>query len=155
MEVAAPSRARPYGVLALICLSTPAALGVETLLRRLMMPPEFDDVRAWLSPTLTPWAWATVPVTVAATGLGWWLFAALTRRALNRRALNKRRPEHSEHEARAKAQLNAIMLASSAPQVPAVAATMLFTMGAALTPVLVAMGTAMLGVLSLALRIQR
>ncbi|MEM9454457.1 MAG: hypothetical protein AAGF11_09775 [Myxococcota bacterium] len=153
--MAAPSRARLYGVLALICLSTPVALGVETVLRRLMMPPEFDAVRAWLSPTLTPWAWATVPVTVAATGLGWWLFRTLTRRALSRRTLNKRRPELSEHEARAKAQLDAIILASSAPQVPAVAATMLFMMGAALTPVLVAMGTAMLGVLSLGLWIQR
>lgn len=141
-----PSRARIYGVLALICLSTPLALGVETVLRRLMMPPDFDAVRAWLRPALTPWAWATVPVTVVATGLAWWLFRVLTRRALN-----KRRPGQSEQEARARAQLDAIVLSSSAPQVPAVAATMLFMMGASLTPVLVAMGVAMLGVLSLGL----
>ncbi|MCA9705954.1 MAG: hypothetical protein KDK70_08915 [Myxococcales bacterium] len=147
--MAAPRRARLYGLLALICLSTPLALGVETILRRLMMPPDFDAVRAWLCPTLTPWAWATVPVTGAAAGLGWWLFSALQRRALARR-----RPDQDEAQVHARAQLEALILATSAPQVPAVAATMLFMMGASLTPVLVTMGVAMLGVLSLGLRIR-
>ncbi len=43
------------------------------------------------------------------------------------------------------------MLASSAPQVPAVAATVLFMFGASIVPVAVAMVTATAGVLSLAL----
>lgn len=149
MQVAAPSRARLFGLLALICLSTPLALGVETVLRRLMMPPNFEEVRAWLSPTLTPWAWAAVPVTVVATGLGWWLFGVLARRELN-----KRRPGCTEAEARARAELEAVLLATSAPQVPAVAATMLLMMGASAVPVLVTMGVAMLGVLSLGLRLR-
>jgi len=145
-----PSRARQYGVLAIICLSTPLALGVETVLRRVMMPPDFEAVRAWLSPTLTPWAWATVPLTAVATGLGWWLL-----RVLKRRELNKRRPGLTESEARARAEFEALMLSTSAPQVPAVMATMLFMMGASLVPVLVAMGVAMLGVLSLGLAVGR
>ncbi len=52
---------------------------------------------------------------------------------------------------RARAEFEALMLSTSAPQVPAVVATMLFMMGASLTPVLVCMGVAMLGVLSLGL----
>lgn len=140
----APTRARLVGLLGLVALSTPLALVVETGVRRLMMPPDFDAVRAWLSPALTPWAWATVPAAVAATGLSWWLY-----RVLARRELRRRRPGLTEAEARAKAELEAVLLASSAPQVPAVIATMLFMMGAEVLPVAVAMGVAMLGVLSL------
>jgi hypothetical protein len=144
LAVAEPSRARLYGLLGLIALSTPLALVVETGLRRWMMPPDFDHVRAWLAPTVTPWAWATVPAAVVATGLGWWLY-----RVLARRELKNRRPGQSEAQARAKAEFEALMLASSAPQVPAVAATMLFMLGADVVPVAVAMGVATLGVASL------
>jgi hypothetical protein len=148
--VAEPSRARLYGLLGVIALSTPMALVVETGLRRLMMPPDFDAVRAWLSPTLTPWAWATAPATLVATGLGWWLY-----RVLARRELRARRPGLTEAQARAKAEFEALMLASSAPQVPAVAATMLFMLGADLVPVAVSMTLATLGVVSLAAMIGR
>jgi thiol-disulfide isomerase/thioredoxin len=146
LTVAVPSRARLVGLLGLVALSTPLALVVETGLRRLMMPPDFDAVRAWLSPALTPWAWATVPAAVAATGLGWWIF-----RVLVRRELRARRPGLTQAQARAKAEREAVLLASSAPQVPAVIATMLLMMGAEVLPVAMAMGVAMLGVLSLTL----
>lgn len=139
-------RARLYGLLALVALSTPLALVVETGLRRLMMPPDFEQVRAWLSPTLTPWAWATVPITLLTTGLGWWL-----QRVLARRGLRRRRPGLTEAQARARAEFDALMLASSAPQIPAIVATMLYMLGAELQPVVVAMGVATLGVLSLGL----
>lgn len=138
------SRARLYGLLGLVALSTPLALVVETGLRRVMMPPDFDAVRAWLSPTLTPWAWATVPATLVTTVLGWWLYHVLARRELR-----ARRPGLTAEQAREKAELEALMLASSAPQVPAVAATLLYMLGADVVPVVVAMGGATLGVLSL------
>lgn len=144
------SRARLYGLLGLVALSTPLALVVETGLRRVMMPPDFDAVRAWLSPTLTPWAWATVPATLVTTVLGWWLY-----RVLARRELRARRPGLTAEQAREKAELEALMLASSAPQVPAVAATLLYMLGADVVPVGVAMGGATLGVLSLGLWIGR
>jgi hypothetical protein len=137
--------------LGLIALSTPLALVVESGLRRLMMPPDFDAVRAWLGPTLTPWAWATVPATLATTCLGWWLF-----RVLSRRELRARRPGGlTEEQVRAKAEFEALMLASSAPQVPAVAATMLYMLGADLVPVALSMVGATLGVVSLAMVIPR
>lgn len=149
-SVATPSRSRLYGLLGLIALSTPLALVVEAGLRRLMMPPDFDAVRAWLSPTLTPWAWATVPATLVTTCLGWWLY-----RVLSRRELRARRPGLTEEQARAKAEFEALMLASSAPQVPAVAATMLYMLGADVMPVVVSMLTATLGVGSLGVWIGR
>lgn len=119
-------------------------------MRRLVFPPDFDAVRAWLSPTLTPWAWAMVPAALVTTGIGWWLF-----RVLARRELLARRPGLSEEQARAKAELEALMLASSAPQVPAVAATMLYMLGADAVPVAAAMVAATLGVLSLGVAIER
>ena len=51
-------------------------------------------------------------------------------------------------------ELDAAILASSVPQVPAVVGTMLFMMGAPLLPVVTAMAVAVLGVLSLGLRVQ-
>jgi hypothetical protein len=136
--------------LGLIALSTPLALAVESGLRRLMMPPDFEAVRSWLSPTLTPWAWATVPATLVTTCLGWWLYGVLSRRELR-----ARRPGLTEEQARAKAEFEALMLASSAPQVPAVAATMLYMLGADLVPVVGSMLGATLGVVSLGVWIGR
>lgn len=142
--MAVPSRARLYGLLGLVALSTPLSWVLESGVRRLMMPPDFDAVRAWLSPTLTPWAWATVPATLVTTVLGWWLY-----RVLVRRELRSRRPGLTDEQARAKAELEASMLASSAPQVPAVAATMLYMLGADVVPVAASMVGATLGVASL------
>lgn len=147
---AARAHARLWGLLGLIALSTPLAWVVESGLRRLLFPPDFDAVRAWLSPTLTPWAWAMVPAALVTTGIGWWLY-----RVLARRELLARRPGLTPEQARAKAELEALMLASSAPQVPAVAATMLYMLGADAVPVAAAMITATLGVVSLGVALER
>lgn len=137
-------------MLLLVALSTALALAVETAVRRLMLPPEFEQVREWLSPTLEPWAWGTVPLTALAGVTGWWLYGRLVRRGIARA-----KPGSDPERTRARAELDAAILASSAPQVPAVAATMLFMMGAPLRPVLVAMGVAVVGVLSLGVRVRR
>ena len=139
------SRARLYGLLGLVALSTPVAWLLEQFLRQLVMPPDFDSVRAWLGPVVTPWAWATVPATLAATVLGWWLH-----RMLVRRELAVRRPGLSPEQLRAKAEFEALMLSSSAPQVPSVAATVLYMLGADVEPVAASMVAATLGVVSLA-----
>jgi hypothetical protein len=148
--VTEPDRARVYGLLGLVALSPPLALVVESGVRRLVMPPGFDAVRAWLSPTLTPWAWALVPITLVTSALGWWLY-----RVLARRELRSRRPGLTDEQARAKAELEASMLASSAPQVPAVAATVLYMLGADLVPVAASMVGSTVGVLSRAACIGR
>ena len=73
---------------------------------------------------------------------------------LLRRGLARARPGLAPDRARARAELDAAILASSVPQVPAVVGTMLFMMGAPLLPVVTAMAVAVLGVLSLGLRVQ-
>ena len=142
---------RRYGLLAIIGLSTPFALVVETGVRRLMMPPEFEQVRAWLRPDITPWAWVTVPLALVGTAVGFALQRWLARRELSKPPRAGVDPE----TARRKAEFEALMLSTSAPQIPALLATFAFMFGSALLPVLVSMGVATLGVISLGLAAPR
>lgn len=143
--------AKRYGLLAVIGLSAPIALAFETGIRRLMMPPEFSDVRAWLSPDVTPWAWAMAPAAVVGTALGFGLQRWLIARA------RKTPPPRgvTAEEARDRLEFDALMLSTSAPQVPAVLATLMFMVGAKLTPVLITMAVATGGVISLGLTVGR
>jgi len=145
------SSGKRYGLLAVVALSTPLALVVETGLRSLIMPPEFEDVRRWLRSDVTPWAWAMAPAAVVATGLGF----VLQRRLLGRALRIPKRPGMTEAAARERAELDALMLSTSAPQVPALVATLAFMVGAELLPVLVTVGVATVGVLSLGLTVGR
>lgn len=136
---------RRYGLLAIIGLSTPFALVVETGVRRLMMPPEFEEVRAWLRPDITPWAWLAVPLALVGTAMGFALQRWLARRELKKPL----RPGVDPATARRKAEFEALMLSTSAPQIPALLATFAFMFGSELLPVLVSIGVATLGVVSL------
>lgn len=130
-------------MLAVVVVSTPLALAFETLLRQLLFPPEMDEVRAWLRPSLTPWTWLAPPASAAASVLGVKLY-----RILLRRGTAKLDPGKTDPDAIDKVRLDALLLATSAPQVPALLATVAFMFGAELTPVLVAMAVATLGVAS-------
>lgn len=143
-------RRRTYGLLAIIGLSTPAAMVMETALRRLLMPPEAEALRVWLRPIVTPWVWWTLPATVVAVLLGAWLYRWLFRRELRR--LEVRLPAA---QARHKAEFEALMLATSAPQLPALAATVAFMCGAELPPVLAAIAAGTVGVLVMGLWVLR
>ena len=150
-DAMASAATKRFGILAVVGLSTPFALLVETGVRRIMMPPEFDDVRAWLQPDVTPWAWAMVPLAVVATGLGFLLQRWLLRRALAKPAPGGLDPARQ----RQRAEFDALMLSTSAPQIPALVGTICFMVGAQLTPVLVTMAVATVGVVSLGLAVGR
>jgi hypothetical protein len=131
-----------WAMLALVAVSTPLALVLETALRMLLFPPEFEEVRAWLRPTITPWVWVT-PVLAAIATLGglrlqrWYAarqFAALA-------------PAKQTDEGWAAANFDALMLSTSAPQVPALLATLAFMLGSAAPPVLAAIAVGTAGVL--------
>lgn len=143
-------RSHLIGLLLLIAASTPLAFALENVLRQWLLPPQFEEVRVWLCATLTPWAWATVGLTAAAVALGWWMVGALYRKA-------KRRPSKTDDPTtiRARASLEAVILASSTTQLPALAATMLYMMGAPLLPTAVSIGVATVGVLSMVLWLPR
>lgn len=143
-------RGKFYGVLAIVACSTPLALVVETGLRRVMFPPEFDDVRMWLRPSITPWVWLAPVACVVAVPLG-----AKLQRWLVARELARLAPERRTQAARIEAEFDALLLSTSAPQLPAVIATFAFMFGSALLPVVVAMLVATVGVLGLGLAVAR
>lgn len=127
-------------VLALVAASTPLALGAETLVRRLFFPPAFQELRAWLGPSLSPWAWACAPLALLAG-----VAALLLQPRVRRRALAKLAP--GDPDAAGKAELETLMICTSVPQLPALLATVGFMLGADLRAVAAAIAAGVAGVL--------
>ncbi len=136
------SRRPPLGILIVIAVSTPLALAAETGLRYLLFPPEFEEVRMWLRPAITPWMWTASGLAVAFTVLGLKLQRWFVQRRLAQLPADKRTPEAEE-----KASFDGLMLSSSCPQIPALLATFGFMLGSELLPVAVALAVATVGVL--------
>jgi hypothetical protein len=147
---APPTRAKFYGVLAIVAASTPLAMLVETGLRQVMFPPEFDEVRMWLRPAITPWVWIAPVASIVAVPLGDRL-----QRTLVRRELQRLPPERRTEAERIACEFDALLLSTSAPQIPAVIATLAFMCGSSLTPVIAAMLVATAGVLVLGASVAR
>jgi hypothetical protein len=140
--VVARTPAKTYALLAFIAVSTPLALAVETGLRQLLFPPELEEIRAWLRPTITPWIWVMPALATAAAVAGLWLQRWYAKREFF--ALPK--PERTD-AAWSDANFDALMLSTSAPQVPALLATIGFMAGAELPPVIAAIAVGTAGVL--------
>ncbi len=124
-------------LVAITVASTPLALGVETLMRTQIFPlflgGQFEEVRVFLEPQMTPVAWAFCGITTLAGFAG----LALQKRVL-RRALEKLPPERRALPgARERAVLGSFLVAASVPQLASVGSTLLFTFGASLVPVVV------------------
>ena len=133
-------------------VAAPLALGFETLFRKLLFPlfmgDDFELARAFLGPLLTPVAWAFCGVALLANVAGLALHTRLVRRAMARLPAEKRElPAERE-----RAELGAFLVAASVPQLPCIASTLMFMLGAQLLPVLVAVGIGSLGVVVQALR---
>jgi membrane protein YqaA with SNARE-associated domain len=133
-------------------IAAPVSLGFETLLRKLFFPllmgDDFELVRDFLRPLLTPVAWMLCGVALLANFAGFALHAWLVARIL------KRLPEERRalREEREWAELPAFLVAASVPQMPCLFSTLMFTFGAELLPVLLGVGLGSLGVLVQALR---
>lgn len=114
----------------LTAVAAPVALGFETLLRKLVLPARFEQVRELLRPLLTPVGWGLAGLAALAglAGLAW-----------QKRLIERKQAQAGDHdEARQSARLGAFLLAASVPQLPAVFATVSFMFGSALLPVIVA-----------------
>lgn len=144
------SRTKLYGVLTLVAVSTPLALALETGLRRIMFPPDFDEVRMWLRPSITPWVWLAPLAAAVAIPLG-----AKLQRWLVARSMDALPPARRTAHERAECEIDALLLSTSVPQVPAVLATMAFMLGSALVPVVAAMVVSTAGVLGLGVWVAR
>lgn len=134
------------GVLALIAIAAPAALGLETIARTLLLPAELAQVRQELRPTLTPIAWGLLIVTLASAPLG-----LLTLRALTRRFLAKVTATNGDERRRREARFEAMFVATSVPQLPAILATFALTAGSDAWPVIATMVTSTIGVVAIGL----
>ena len=136
------STRRTWVVLTVVAVSTPLALVLETALRTVLFPPEFEEVRLWLRPTITPWVWSMPVLAGVATLLGLRLQRWYAARQLAALPAHRQTPEKQ-----AAAHFDALMLSTSAPQVPALLATIAFMLGSELAPVLAAIVAGTAGVL--------
>jgi hypothetical protein len=128
-------------------VAAPVALGFETLLRKLLFPPEFEELRALFSPTLTIVSWVLVLFTAVLGVAGLLLQQKLAARNVAKIPEPRRTPARVQ-----KAELGAFLLAASVPQIPAILATFCFMWGAALTPTLVAIGVVTAAIIAQAVR---
>lgn len=139
-------RRQTWLILALVALSTPLALVAETYLRRLMFPPEFEEVRAFLEPSLELPVWSLLSLVVLTT---WFGIRGQHRRVKRRMAA--RPPEEQTQYFRDKDTFDSLVLFTSLPQVPAILATFCYMVGASLVPVLANMLASTIGVLAVGL----
>jgi hypothetical protein len=132
MSDAPPSQPSLRIVVLLIAASVPLALGVETLLRKLVFVPlmgaELEEIREYYWPSWGPEARRTA-LTEAAWVLAIVTFiAGIVGVALARRVRGDREGVRDR-----------LLLLTSIPQVPALLATLCFCFGAALLPVAVSL----------------
>ncbi|MFO0630872.1 MAG: hypothetical protein U0325_35315 [Polyangiales bacterium] len=137
---------RKWVILPLIAVSGPLSLGVETAVRLALFTPDMVFLRAQARPLLTPFAWGLAAVTVLGGAA-----AVPVQRAWYRRRLASMGVEGETPEGRARAAFEALYVATSVPQVPALVVTLCFTAGSALLPVAVALGVSAAAVLALGL----
>lgn len=141
------AKPRTRALLFLTILAAPGALAFETLLRALLFDSDFELLREFLSPVLTPVAWV-LGLVAAAASLGG---LALQRSMAEKRLA--RLPEGAGDEARYGQVLGVFLFTTAAPQIPAILSTFAFMFGASLVPVLVGVGICTLGVIAQALRV--
>lgn len=116
-----------------IALATPGALGLETLARVLLLPPELEALRLDLRPALTPLAWGLLAATCLAVPLG-----VATQRVMRRRSLAKVEATGGGPKKRAEARFEAMFVGTSVPQIPAIFATLALTAGSEALPAVLA-----------------
>lgn len=120
-------------LIVLTVIAAPAALVFESLLRFLLFPEDFERVRVFLEPYLTPVAWGLAAVTLALSFVGYALQRTMSQKRVARIPEPKRTPERIE-----RAKVGAFMLTASIPQIPAILATFAVMFGAAIVPAIAA-----------------
>ncbi len=121
-------------------IAAPLAMVVETGLRTIFFPADFELVREALAPTLTSVAWVLAAVAIVLALLAPKLQARFEARAIAK--ITEPRPDRA-----LRARTGSFLLASSVVQLPAIAGTLAFMLGAAIVPVLVALIASTLGVI--------
>jgi hypothetical protein len=125
-----------------VVVSVPLALGVEALLRRLILPPDFETLRGLWGASLTPWVWGLVPVAVVVDVSAFRLHRHLRARAA------RTEPALGADQLAWK-RFEALMIAASVAQTPALVAIFGTMLGASLPSVVGVVAVSTAGVLAL------
>jgi hypothetical protein len=129
-------------VLAIVAVSTPTALAAEALVRRLLLPPELEEMREWLHPKVAPVGWALV---------AWRRWRSSWPRAPSAALRGRAREQPAtlaEAERAGRARMETMLLTTSVAQVPALLGTVAFTFGADPLATWLTIGIGTLGVVA-------
>jgi hypothetical protein len=149
-RVKARTRAQGRALVFLTVLATPVAFTVESIARAMVMPPDFEEVRPYFEPYLTPMGWALV--CLGAIGV---LAGLVVQRRMAAQAIAKLPPEkRDDPDQRRSAAIGVFLLAASVPQLPSVLASICYTLGASIWPVAAAMVVSTIGVVLQAMRLE-
>lgn len=128
-------------------VAAPIALAFETVLRLILFPPEFEDIRMILRPHLTPWAWGLTGLAALMMLAGFWVQTQVTRARLSR-------PRELDNlDIRTRIAFGVFLLTTAVPQIPAILSTFTFMFGAEIWPVVASIAVCSVGVVGQALRV--
>lgn len=134
----------------LTIVAAPAALGIETGLRLLLFPDDFDLIREFLRPNLTPVAWGFAVV----AGIGAVAGLVIQKKLVARRVA-KLPEEANTLDRRYQAAFGVFLLTTAVPQIPSIFATFCFTFGSSIVPVIAAITLTSIGVVGQAVRVPK
>ncbi|AKF03765.1 hypothetical protein [Sandaracinus amylolyticus] len=123
-------------------LAAPIALAFESVLRWLLFPPDFEAVRAFLEPFLTPLAWLLVVISALAGIAG-----TFAQRTIAARRIAKLGAGATAVQIET-VRNQVFLITASIPQLPTIASTFAFMFGASLVPTLVGVAIGTLSVLA-------
>lgn len=136
------TRRAQLALLAVIAVSTPAALGLEVLVRRHLLPPDAEEMRLWLNQTVGQPSWALLVLALAGVAAALGLQPRLYAHSLAGKPAAMPEAERVE-----RSRMQTLLLATSICQVPALLATIGFTFGADVLAVGLTVGLGTVGVL--------
>jgi hypothetical protein len=136
------NRGGTIALVALTVLAAPVALVFESVLRRLLMPPDFETVRSFLSPWMTMIAWILVGISAVAGVTG-----VVVQRAIVARRLAKLGAAVTP-EATERVRNQVFLVTASIPQLPTILSTFAFMFGASWVPTWVGVAICTVSVLA-------
>jgi hypothetical protein len=123
----------------------PVLLGLDLLIHRLLFSGQPEEVRATLGALATTAGWCVIPGPLLGGALGFWLYPRFYRRQLGQR------PSLAPERAASEAELMALMVCASLPQLPALLGDLCVMLGGRLLPALLSTTISTAAVLGIAL----
>ncbi|MFO0658531.1 MAG: hypothetical protein U0165_01665 [Polyangiaceae bacterium] len=140
-----PKHPRTLLIVLMLC-GGPILLAIDLLAQRMILSGQPEDLRELVGGYATRFAWGVVPLPVIGGVIGFFLYPRVVKKQLARRTSTT-----PLEQAERNADMIALMLCASIPQLPALLGDISVMMGASLTPVMCSTSLSMIAVLSIAL----